>query len=121
MTKARSPGSSEAIRKVSSETASSTGSMASSRRTTKFSIAPSFQPGRRNVDHTVVDLREALQLGARQRVIRVLERPEPDRLLVDQAADGAVILGALADIGGDARVVQQLVELGVRIPGERQR
>ena len=54
-----------------------------------------FQPGARYVDHPAVHLRQALHLGARDRVVGVLEGPEPDRLLVDQPADRAIVLDAL--------------------------
>ncbi len=54
-----------------------------------------FLPGARYVDHPAVHLGQALHLRARDRVVGVLEGPEPDRLLVDQPGDRAIVVDAL--------------------------
>src|SRR6516225_7940859 len=45
-----------------------------------------FQPDVGDVDHPTIEFGKALQPVARDGVIRVLEGPEPDRLLVDEPA-----------------------------------
>src|SRR5260370_28182393 len=74
-----------------------------------------------HVDHPPVKLRQAFQFGARDRIVSILESPEPDRLLIDEPADRAIILNALPSVRSFPRVFEQPVELGVGIIGESER
>src|SRR5262249_53722286 len=99
MAEARSPRRSAAVKNGKRLTTSSTGSRWESRCRTKSGMSATlFEPGRRDVDHAVVELRQSLNFGLGDGVVRVLECPEPDSFAVDQTAHRTVVLDTLCFI-----------------------
>ena len=80
-----------------------------------------LQPSIRNVDDAETELGQSLQILFGDGKVRVLEQPEPDRLMVDVATDGAEIINAGLLIDCHALMLEEFVQFRVGVVGQGKR